>query len=120
MSVRARFGIIFGTATVLLTALLVALLPWSGGLFVLPIYLLVINFVTLIAYAYDKAIAGRSGLMRVPEQVLHGLALAGGSPGALFAQRWLRHKTVKTGFRQIYWAIVVLQILLIVALITVF
>jgi uncharacterized membrane protein YsdA (DUF1294 family) len=31
------------------------------------------------------------------------LGLACGWPGALLAQRWLRHKTIKTPFQIAYW-----------------
>jgi uncharacterized membrane protein YsdA (DUF1294 family) len=48
----------------------------------------------------------------VPEVVLHGLALAGGSPAALLAMRLFRHKTAKSGFRFVFWVIVAAQALL--------
>jgi uncharacterized membrane protein YsdA (DUF1294 family) len=53
-------------------------------------------------YARDKAAALRSG-RRTPERDLLLLGLAGGWPGALLAQRWLRHKTVKLPFRYWFW-----------------
>ncbi len=63
-------------------------------------------------YGYDKR-AARRGTWRVPERVLHGLALLGGSPGALLGQRVFRHKTAKRSFQFAFWAIVVLQVALI-------
>ena len=81
----------------------------------LPAYLVAINAVTLIGYGYDKLIAG-TGMPRVPESLLHTLALLGGSPAALLAQRWFRHKTLKSSFRATFWLIVVLQILALLAL----
>jgi uncharacterized membrane protein YsdA (DUF1294 family) len=67
-----------------------------------------INLTTFAAYLYDKSIAG-GGLWRVPETVLHLLALAGGSPAALAGQLLLRHKTRKASFQAWFWCIVILQ-----------
>ena len=61
--------------------------------------------ITFIAYAIDKSAAAR-GNWRTPEKTLHLLALAGGWPGALCAQRLLRHKSSKTAFRAVFWATV--------------
>jgi uncharacterized membrane protein YsdA (DUF1294 family) len=68
-----------------------------------------VNLATLALYGYDKAIAGGTRT-RVPEKVLHLLALAGGSPGALIAQTLFRHKTVKASFQRTYWLIVLFQL----------
>jgi uncharacterized membrane protein YsdA (DUF1294 family) len=67
-----------------------------------------INLATVAFYGYDKAIAGGKRT-RIPEKVLHLLALVGGSPGALLAQLLFRHKTVKASFQRVYWLIVLLQ-----------
>jgi uncharacterized membrane protein YsdA (DUF1294 family) len=56
-------------------------------------------------YATDKAQAGLAG-RRVSERTLHLLALAGGWPGALVAQRYFRHKTRKVRFQVVFWLIV--------------
>jgi uncharacterized membrane protein YsdA (DUF1294 family) len=83
-----------------------ALLAFLGG----------INLATFGAYLYDKSVARGEGgatrgrLWRVPETVLHVLALAGGTPAAFAGQKLLRHKTVKRPFRAWFWSIVVLQI----------
>ena len=68
-----------------------------------------INLATILLYGYDKAIAGGTR-RRVPENVLHLAAIAGGSPGALLAQVLFRHKTVKASFRRVFWLIVVFQL----------
>lgn len=63
------------------------------------------SVVTLAAYWLDKRAAAK-GRWRTREKTLHGLALAGGWPGALVGQRLLRHKTRKRGFQALTWAIV--------------
>lgn len=54
------------------------------------------------AYARDKAAARARG-RRTPERTLLLLGLAGGWPGALLAQTWLRHKTAKAAFQCKFW-----------------
>ena len=52
--------------------------------------------------------------MRVPESVLLGLALVGGSPAAALAM-WgfrRRHKTSKPDFLRWFWMIVIVQVAL--------
>ncbi len=72
-------------------------------------FLLSLNVTTFALYAYDKAAATRN-LMRVPENVLHGLHLLGGTPLAMIGQLVFRHKTQKQPFQTIFRAIVVVQI----------
>ena len=67
------------------------------------------SLLTFIIYAIDKA-AARAQRRRTPESTLHLLALACGWPGALLAQQWLRHKSVKQPFRSVFWATVVLNV----------
>ena len=61
------------------------------------------------AYAMDKS-AARSRSRRTPERSLLLLGLVGGWPGALLAQRMLRHKTAKTSFQVKFWLTVVANI----------
>lgn len=61
-------------------------------------YLFVINLATLVVYLVDKARAGQ-GASRVPESTLLGLALIGGSLGALLGMYLVRHKTQKWYFK---------------------
>ncbi|MDZ4130553.1 MAG: cold shock and DUF1294 domain-containing protein [Hydrogenophaga sp.] len=68
-----------------------------------------LSLLTFAAYALDKS-AARESARRTPESTLHLLALAGGWPGALLAQQWLRHKSVKAEFRAVFWATVVLNV----------
>lgn len=64
--------------------------------------------ITFVAYALDKS-AARQGAWRTQETTLHLLALIGGWPGALAAQRWLRHKSSKQSFQTMFWITVVLN-----------
>lgn len=70
---------------------------------------LVLSALTFMVYAVDKA-AARANRQRVPEKTLHILALIGGWPGALVAQEWLRHKSVKPAFRAVFWITVAINI----------
>lgn len=79
------------------------LLLWVGFVY------LVVSVATFTAYARDKS-AARRCTWRTSERTLHLLALAGGWPGALLAQQWLRHKSSKTEFRAVFWVTVVLNV----------
>jgi uncharacterized membrane protein YsdA (DUF1294 family) len=57
---------------------------------------------TFIVYAIDKR-AARLGRHRTPERTLLLLGLAGGWPGAVLAQRLVRHKSSKTAFLARHW-----------------
>ena len=81
----------------------------------LILYLIGINALTALIFLYDKR-QSQSGGWRVPENTLLGLAILGGSLGAKFAQIKFRHKTRKQPFGHILNAIIVLQVLLIIAL----
>lgn len=61
-------------------------------------YLVGINLLTLLVYAIDKLKAKRHA-WRIPEATLLGLALAGGSIGALVAIFLVRHKSHHLKFR---------------------
>lgn len=76
---------------------------WAAKLY------LILSALTFVVYAVDKSAAVK-GRWRVPEKNLHLLALLGGWPGALLAQTWLRHKTIKTSFRAIFWLTVFINI----------
>lgn len=71
--------------------------------------LLLINAWTILRFWQDKqrAIAGQR---RIPESDLLGLALIGGSPGAMLARHLFRHKIRKQPFSTQLMVIIVLQI----------
>jgi uncharacterized membrane protein YsdA (DUF1294 family) len=76
--------------------------------FVLFVYLLM-SVICFAAYALDKS-AARRGERRTPESRLLLLGLLGGWPGAVLAQQWLRHKTVKQPFRSLFWLTVAVNL----------
>lgn len=57
--------------------------------------------VAFLLYAADKSAAARRQ-RRIAESTLHWCAVAGGWPGAVLAQRLLRHKTRKQPFRTVF------------------
>ena len=103
----------WGTATLLaipafLLLYLAVAVVWRPPA-VLALYYLAIGGVTFAAYALDKAAAARRN-QRTPEKTLHLLSLAGGWPGALLAQQYLRHKSAKLEFRSAFWVTAVLNV----------
>ncbi|MEO9875743.1 MAG: DUF1294 domain-containing protein [Anderseniella sp.] len=86
-----------------------------GTLSWLILYITGINLITFAMFAWDKYTAIK-GQWRIPEKTLLTLALVGGSPGAIFAQQRLRHKTRKQPFRARLLLIAGLHVVLLVAL----
>jgi uncharacterized membrane protein YsdA (DUF1294 family)/cold shock CspA family protein len=66
--------------------------------------------VSYLMYFSDKSAAGRRGVSRIPEKILHLFDLLGGWPGALLAQHAYRHKTVKASFQGTFWVTVALNL----------
>ena len=75
----------------------------------LIIYLVIINVMTFIVYGVDKRKAKQSK-WRIRESTLLGMAAVGGSIGALFAMKILRHKTLHNQFKYGVPLILVVQI----------
>jgi uncharacterized membrane protein YsdA (DUF1294 family) len=96
------------TCTFLLWASLSRHWTWTHWL---GCWLVVVNALAFAYYGYDKAQAASLG-RRVPEVVLHSLSAVGGSVGSYAAMRLFRHKTIKPGFRILFWCIVTLQVVL--------
>lgn len=71
--------------------------------------LLAVNAWTILCFWQDKQRALGGG-RRIREADLLGLALIGGSPGALLARRWFRHKTRKQPFSMRLYLIVAIQL----------
>jgi uncharacterized membrane protein YsdA (DUF1294 family) len=64
---------------------------------VVPVYLIA-SLIAFVLYRLDKS-AAQTGAWRTPESTLHIVSLIGGWPGALVAQRLLRHKSGKQSFQ---------------------
>ena len=92
------FAVLYGAATLL----------WGLPLQVGAAYL-ALSLGCFVAYAIDKA-AARKGNWRTPESTLLLIGLAGGWPGAVLAQQWLRHKTAKASFQRKFYLSVVLNL----------
>ena len=77
-------------------------------------YLAVINAATMLVYGIDKYKACHKA-WRIPEKTLIGLALLGGSIGALFGMVLFHHKTRKPKFLVGVPFILILQVVFVVA-----
>ena len=75
------------------------------------------SIATFLAYRFDKSAAAYAQ-WRVSESSLHLLALLCGWPGAMLAQRILRHKTKKRSFQWFFWITVTLNCCVLVWLLT--
>jgi uncharacterized membrane protein YsdA (DUF1294 family)/cold shock CspA family protein len=78
---------------------------------------LVLSVIAYVTYASDKS-AARNNQWRVQESTLQFLALAGGWPGALAAQHFLRHKSKKKSFLEVFWGAVFINCFLLAALLS--
>lgn len=67
-----------------------------------------VSVVTFLVYWVDKS-AAKHGHWRTKESSLLLLGLAGGWPGAVVAQRSLRHKSRKESFQGAFWVTVVMN-----------
>lgn len=106
-----------GASTLLAIPLFIVLyialeILWQPPVFIFGIYL-VVSLITFLVYAADKS-AARNNNRRTPEATLHLLAFGGGWPGALLAQQFLRHKSKKAEFRQLFWTTVILNVVILV------
>ena len=82
---------------------------------VVAIAYLGLSAVCFVTYAADKY-AAKSGGWRTKESTLLLIGAVGGWPGALLAQQFLRHKSIKASFRTAFWGTVVLNVIAFVAL----
>ncbi len=76
---------------------------------------LALSVVCFVMYAADKS-AAKSGGWRTNESTLLLIGLAGGWPGAMLAQQFLRHKSVKASFCAAFWGTVILNVIAFVVL----
>ena len=92
-SPKKSFSILAAVLVAVLGLALIWLTDWNPFL----IWISAVSLVTLILYGYDKTQAKMGGT-RVPEIVLHGLALAGGFLGGWLGRWIFHHKTRKPVF----------------------
>lgn len=78
----------------------------------LLVYLAAVNVLTFFAYGGDKLRAKTAGARRTPEKTLLGLAVIGGSLGALLGMQVFRHKTRHWYFKYGVPAILLAQLAL--------
>jgi len=114
MNGRSSSPVSIFAAAALIIAAAVSALAIYGAATPLIGYAAGISAATIALYGYDKQAAVKNRL-RVPEKVLHVLALLGGSPAALLSQKMFRHKTSKASFRFWFWIIVAIQLAAIAA-----
>ena len=104
--------LVFSNAPLILTAAFLVFVAGSVLVGKLPMAVVWVylagSLVAFTAYALDKS-AARNDQWRTKESTLHLFALAGGWPGALAAQRLLRHKSSKQSFQFAFWVTVVLN-----------
>ncbi len=101
--------VLFSVLAFIVLALVWLAARFGVGLGRVTSYLAGINVATALLYVYDKAVAGEGRYLRVPETVLHGVALAGGTPTAFAAQLLLSHKTRKGSFQTVFRLIAAFQ-----------
>lgn len=101
-------------AAAVLALLINALLPSLGLAWS---WIFGVTIAAFFTYGCDKSIAGHN-VTRVSELVLHALTAVGGTFGSFMGMQIFRHKTQKKSFRIVFWAIVVIQIVMIILLLT--
>ena len=95
-SPKTSFSILAAALVVVLALALI----WLTNCNPFLIWISAVSLVTFILYGYDKTQAKMGGT-RVPEIVLHGLALAGGFLGGWLGRWIFHHKTRKPIFTTI-------------------
>jgi uncharacterized membrane protein YsdA (DUF1294 family)/cold shock CspA family protein len=95
------FAILF--CSFLALVVLVGRLPFA----IIGIYFAA-SSLAFLAYAIDKS-AAQNNRWRTQESTLHLIGIVGGWPGALLAQKTLRHKSKKEEFQTVFWATVILN-----------
>ncbi len=79
------------------------------------IYLILINLITFLAMYIDKRKA-KKGKRRIPEKTLFVLVGLGGGIGGILAMYLFRHKTKKTRFVIGSPAILIFEVLVVIAI----
>ena len=105
-----------GSLSAIFTSLFVCFLVGSAYLgrisWLVPVVYGAVSSITFLAYGWDK-LSARLGNWRTRESALQFMALVGGWPGGLAAQKLLRHKSSKQEFLNTFWVTVFLNLLVI-------
>ncbi len=104
LTTTTAFALGAAVCALALGLVLIVYTDWSYWL----VWLLAVSLVTFCAYGFDKAQAKLGG-RRVPELVLHGLALCGGFLGGWAGRAGFRHKTRKPVFTYVLLAATVVH-----------
>lgn len=100
------FGMYF--IAVFIGALFASVLLGKLPLLIAGFYALM-SLMTFVAYFLDKS-AAKNNRWRTKESTLHLFSVMGGWPGALLAQKKLRHKSSKKSFKRVYLLTVLFNI----------
>ncbi|RBP48884.1 DUF1294 domain-containing protein [Arenicella xantha] len=73
------------------------------------LWIVLLSVISLLFYWSDKR-AAEQGHWRTTERSLHVLSLLGGWPGALLAQKIIRHKSSKKSFQWVFWLTVLVNV----------
>ncbi len=95
---------IYGIPALLLPILLTFVLHWQFPLGLLVSWIISANLTAFLFYGLDKLQALHHH-RRVPENLLHGLVLAGGWVGGLGGMLLFNHKIRKGSFQRVFWTI---------------
>lgn len=87
-SIHVRYAVLGLGASIIILVLLNITTSWSGYLN----WLIAASIVTFVMYGVDKTQAKRDG-GRIPNAILHMMALVGGWFGALFGRIVFNHKS---------------------------
>ncbi|MDM8569130.1 cold shock and DUF1294 domain-containing protein [Thiotrichales bacterium HSG1] len=98
-------------ALIILPFLLASYIFWKEHNPILLIIYSVMSPITYLLYVTDK-ISAIKKQWRVMENTLHLFELLGGWPGALLAQKQIRHKNRKLSYQIIFWTIVTIHMML--------
>ena len=104
----AESGITQALLLVLPTLAILQVQPYSWSMITI---LICLSLLTFCFYLRDKQASVR-GESRIPESTMRLLESVGGWPGALLAQRKLRHKTSKAAYQQSFWLVIICHQLL--------
>ena len=100
---------VFSLLAIILIIILAIFIYLNTGWPFYLIWLITLSSIAFILYGLDKGQA-KLNTLRIPEVVLHALALAGGFPGAWLGRTIFRHKTSKPIFTFILIASLVLHV----------